>query len=1358
MLGFFMGVATVLVGLVTLLKVTESRSTRVVRPSRFFRLSENAPTHDTLSRNIGETLPQKWLFGWLLKFLPLSVRPPTTLAAPVVAPAPVTLSSSGSTPVLLPPTPLATPPSTPPAAPPASTLLFGKAASPSPAAGGRPSTGGNSHHILASPPPIPLGPSPSPRPGAALGSGQFGGPMQIQLAMPSPIPMGEPAQSTTPPAGRLTLPPESPTGASACASLTTTTTTASGSSAGPRHPAAGLQAPAGEVDMGLLQDADEEQQEEEQEFDGDSAASEGAEADGMLAGPGPLLAVPPLAAGGAIWEEAALCDLVERVRLDQYAAFEQIFRARAQASPFPPARLGVGMGLGGHPAPEPAPSFAPHGRSHLPPAAPAPHDGDDAGLLTVRRKEHRHDEDSHTHAQPELPAGPVPVPGADDDHDHEEEEAPSLPLPQVVVADTLASAAPPVPRGLSTTMELPATGGALGSKAGQQQQQEEEEEEEEEDVLVAPAIPSRALGAVPPAAPRPAVAPAPAPKAAPLAPAPPPAVAPAPAQPLPGPLAAPVVPATPPPRPAAAPASSPTSTPPAPAASSPSIFGPQQATPPAPASVFAPRGPPPPSIFGPQQGASRPGSIFGPQGTPPGPRTTAPSPPASSPGSAFAAQLTPPTGMGRSLFAPPAPPSGPSPSAPQQPPPARSLFAPAAAGPLPSAPPAAQPPHPQGTSGRSLFAPAGPAPATAAAPAPSHAAPTAPSHAAPTASPSLFAGPAHTPASAFAGPAHTTASAFAGPAHTTASAFAGRPQGQGQGQGQGLLYARLPAGPSPIGGSGTPLAGPRATAILQTPPQPLLVAGTPTGTPAGRGGVMVTPTPAGKADGPGVMTTPSPSPAPSPPSPGATQQQQEQAQTRKEYLAQALQRREAFRAAADAYPGEEALSKAARGRRAEIVRKLNQMSLARKQIIDKARPACRLPDPVPRCHCPTLPYPAPARACLTPRACSCLSPFLPRACLTPYLIYLMLFGPHGLYDHVPPSILTIACLCARTPRCPQTTDLSRLLADARAEGPEEYRWACFHIARTLADQCLMQFARHPSSAVSVAAVAVALMERHPPLGELLVGCLHDLCPYTVPILPCPPVPHAQEADGEADQAQKNDAEEDDYVFKMQGCMAFYAALVQTPALEGQHPCGLAHGWHWLASLLEAPEGVAIDRALCTSCTTFLEFAGYGLLQRYGPYFLRVAATLGAGGPFHRRVAAIAPPAAARLQGWAERFAESGRLEPPVPFEKFSPGAIDHMPWSPQIRATCLENRTCRYRGFCLKPNGQCESYGKCTLIPDACDTSVSPVCGCDGKTYTNECLAHAAGTSVNTLGPCAPTDTRSEQLRRLADFANQIHP
>jgi Kazal-type serine protease inhibitor domain len=75
-------------------------------------------------------------------------------------------------------------------------------------------------------------------------------------------------------------------------------------------------------------------------------------------------------------------------------------------------------------------------------------------------------------------------------------------------------------------------------------------------------------------------------------------------------------------------------------------------------------------------------------------------------------------------------------------------------------------------------------------------------------------------------------------------------------------------------------------------------------------------------------------------------------------------------------------------------------------------------------------------------------------------------------------------------------------------------------------------------------------------------------------------------------------------------------------------------------------------------------------------------------------------------------------------------------------------KTCGTRGagacganeFCDFPKtancGRADAPGKCAAIPGACLAVVQPVCGCDGQTYSNACVANAQGVSVELHAAC----------------------
>lgn len=79
-------------------------------------------------------------------------------------------------------------------------------------------------------------------------------------------------------------------------------------------------------------------------------------------------------------------------------------------------------------------------------------------------------------------------------------------------------------------------------------------------------------------------------------------------------------------------------------------------------------------------------------------------------------------------------------------------------------------------------------------------------------------------------------------------------------------------------------------------------------------------------------------------------------------------------------------------------------------------------------------------------------------------------------------------------------------------------------------------------------------------------------------------------------------------------------------------------------------------------------------------------------------------------------------------------SIEAGPDGPPFR-TCVGNQDCSPNEFCER--ARCDDVtGGCAPRPIMCDESSSPVCGCDGTTYWNDCVRKSNAATSATQGSC----------------------
>ncbi len=114
------------------------------------------------------------------------------------------------------------------------------------------------------------------------------------------------------------------------------------------------------------------------------------------------------------------------------------------------------------------------------------------------------------------------------------------------------------------------------------------------------------------------------------------------------------------------------------------------------------------------------------------------------------------------------------------------------------------------------------------------------------------------------------------------------------------------------------------------------------------------------------------------------------------------------------------------------------------------------------------------------------------------------------------------------------------------------------------------------------------------------------------------------------------------------------------------------------------------------------------------------------------VLCVRPPCPSFCEPGAQARETAARPETPVYVDR---------PCNVMGEASCGPDMFCRapVAARC----GEFSTQGSCQVRPEMCTQELTPVCGCDGRTYSNPCGADAAGVSIRAAGECTGEESVS---------------
>ncbi|XP_011667038.2 nucleoporin GLE1 [Strongylocentrotus purpuratus] len=208
-------------------------------------------------------------------------------------------------------------------------------------------------------------------------------------------------------------------------------------------------------------------------------------------------------------------------------------------------------------------------------------------------------------------------------------------------------------------------------------------------------------------------------------------------------------------------------------------------------------------------------------------------------------------------------------------------------------------------------------------------------------------------------------------------------------------------------------------------------------------------------------------------------------------------------------------------------------------------------------------------------------------------------------------------------------------------------------AKKLVKQGDEQVSSNHESAFAYAAIAVALWQDIPDMGDLFLYHFYQSSPFLVPY-------HMTKKDdqtleeyykslGYCYESEGQIEKQDKYLKRMAGFTRLYAAIIATPPLRGQsHPHGVERGWMFISRVLNLEPQPDIT---ATTLFDFLEVCGQALSEAYGKQFFKLLQTIYRN--YFPKIEAVTPQGSGgpvmRLKSFLEDCLKRQRVPPPKGF-------------------------------------------------------------------------------------------------------------